>query len=107
MRAPYWLCTRPSRKAKALSTGVADHVLDPSRDDIAARVAEITGGLGADVCFECSSVNAVLDQLFDAVKPAASRDVESFQPLGEVFGVGHATFPFFAGRINRPSSPSL
>ena len=58
-----------ARKAKALSTGVADHVLDPSRDDIAARVAEITGGLGADVCFECSSVNAVLDQLLVAVKP--------------------------------------
>ena len=58
-----------ARKAKALSTGVADHVLDPSTDDIAARVLEITGGLGADVCFECSSVNAVLDQLLVVVKP--------------------------------------
>ena len=53
----------------ATSSGVADHVLDPSKDDIAARVLEITGGLGADVCFECSSVNAVLDQLIVVVKP--------------------------------------
>lgn len=58
-----------ARKAKALSTGVADHVLDPSKDDVTAAVLEITGGLGADVCFECSSVNAVLDQLLVAVKP--------------------------------------
>jgi (R,R)-butanediol dehydrogenase/meso-butanediol dehydrogenase/diacetyl reductase len=53
----------------ALSTGVADHVLDPSTEDVAARVLELTDGLGADVCFECSSVNAVLDQLLAAVKP--------------------------------------
>ena len=58
-----------ARKAKALSTAVADHVLDPSKDDVVARVLELTHGLGADVCFECSSVNAVLDQLLDAVKP--------------------------------------
>jgi len=58
-----------ARKAKALSTGVADHVLDPSTDDVVARVLELTGGRGADVCFECSSVNAVLDQLLAAVKP--------------------------------------
>ena len=58
-----------ARKAKALSTGVADHVLDPSTDDIPARVLEITEGFGADVCFECSSVNAVLDLLLVVVKP--------------------------------------
>lgn len=59
----------PARKAKAVSTGVADHVLDPSEVDVVARVHEITSGLGADVCFECTSVNAVLDQLIQAVKP--------------------------------------
>jgi (R,R)-butanediol dehydrogenase/meso-butanediol dehydrogenase/diacetyl reductase len=58
-----------ARKAKALSTGVADYILDPSTDDVTARVLELTNGLGADVCFECSSVNAVLDQLLVAVKP--------------------------------------
>jgi (R,R)-butanediol dehydrogenase/meso-butanediol dehydrogenase/diacetyl reductase len=59
-----------ARKAKALSTGVADHVLDPRSDDVVARVLELTDGVGADVCFECTSINAVLDQLIDAVRPA-------------------------------------
>ncbi|MHA7135038.1 2,3-butanediol dehydrogenase [Oerskovia turbata] len=59
-----------ARKAKALATGVADHVIDPSKEDLVARVREITDGRGADVAFECTSVNAVLDQLFDAVRPA-------------------------------------
>jgi len=59
-----------ARKEKARSTGVADHVLDPSKEDMVARVRELTGGNGADVCFECTSVNVVLNQLFDAVRPA-------------------------------------
>jgi len=59
-----------ARKHKARETGVADYVIDPSQEDVAARVRELTGGVGADVAFECTSVNAVLDQLFDAVKPA-------------------------------------
>ena len=58
-----------ARKAMATSTGVADHVLDPAAEDVVARVRELTDGVGADVCFECTSVNAVLDQLLDAVKP--------------------------------------
>lgn len=59
-----------ARKAKALSSGVADHVIDPSTTDVAARVRELTNGVGADVAFECTSVNVVLDMLFDAIKPA-------------------------------------
>lgn len=60
-----------ARKQKALDTGVADYVIDPSQENLIARVQEITGGTGADVAFECTSVNVVLDQLFDAVKPTA------------------------------------
>lgn len=60
-----------ARKAKALDAGVADHVIDPSQEDLIARVNELTDGVGADVAFECTSVNVVLDQLFDAVKPTA------------------------------------
>jgi (R,R)-butanediol dehydrogenase/meso-butanediol dehydrogenase/diacetyl reductase len=52
-----------ARKAMATATRVADHVLDPSAEDVVARVRELTDGVGADVCFECSSVNTVLDQL--------------------------------------------
>ena len=59
-----------ARKDKARTTGVADHVIDPSQEDLAARVRQLTGGNGADVGFECTSVNAALDQLFDAIKPA-------------------------------------
>ena len=59
-----------ARKEKARATGVADYVLDPSKEDVVARVHELTGGNGADVCFECTSVNVVLNQLFDAVRPA-------------------------------------
>lgn len=59
-----------ARKEKARSTKVADHVLDPSEVDVAAAVRELTGGVGADVGFECTSVNAVLDTLLDAVRPA-------------------------------------
>ncbi|MDM4763573.1 2,3-butanediol dehydrogenase [Galbitalea sp. SE-J8] len=60
-----------ARKAKALATGVADHVFDPTEVDVAAEVRRLTGGQGADVGFECTSVDAVLDMLLDAVRPAA------------------------------------
>jgi (R,R)-butanediol dehydrogenase/meso-butanediol dehydrogenase/diacetyl reductase len=59
-----------ARKAMAVSTGVADHVLDPTQGDVGAEVRKLTEGRGADVGFECSSVDAVLDMLLDAVKPA-------------------------------------
>lgn len=58
------------RRQKALDTGVADHGLDPRQVDVAEEVRRLTGGKGADVAFECSSVNVVLDTLFDAVRPA-------------------------------------
>ena len=58
-----------ARKEKATSTGVADHVLDPSQVDVAAKVRELTDGRGVDVAFECSSVNVVLDTLLDATRP--------------------------------------
>ncbi|WP_138760504.1 2,3-butanediol dehydrogenase [Modestobacter altitudinis] len=58
-----------ARKAKAVETKVAEHVLDPTEGNVADRVRELTGGRGADVCFECTSVNAVLDTLIDAVRP--------------------------------------
>jgi (R,R)-butanediol dehydrogenase / meso-butanediol dehydrogenase / diacetyl reductase len=57
-----------ARKAKALSTGVADHVFDPTEVDVAAEVRALTGGAGADVAFECSSVDVVLDMLLDGLK---------------------------------------
>jgi (R,R)-butanediol dehydrogenase/meso-butanediol dehydrogenase/diacetyl reductase len=58
-----------ARKEKATSSGVADHVLDPSKEDVPARVRELTGGPRADAAFECAGVNAVLDTMLDAVRP--------------------------------------
>lgn len=58
-----------ARKAMARKTGVADDVFDPRDGDVAEKVRERTGGRGADVGFECSSVPVVLDMLIDAVRP--------------------------------------
>ena len=60
-----------ARKKMALSTGVADEVLDPREGDVAEKVRERTDGQGADLGFECSSVPVVLDMLLDAVRPGA------------------------------------
>ncbi|MCP3426659.1 2,3-butanediol dehydrogenase [Rothia sp. AR01] len=58
------------RRRKALETGVADHAISPREVDVVEKVRELTGGRGADVGFECSSVDVVLDMLLDAVRPA-------------------------------------
>ncbi|MEP9393712.1 MULTISPECIES: 2,3-butanediol dehydrogenase [Gordonia] len=57
------------RRQKALDAKVADHVIDPSAEDVAARVRAITDGRGADVGFECTSVQPGLDALVDALAP--------------------------------------
>lgn len=59
----------PLRRQKALDAKAADHVIDPSATDVAEEVRRLTGGKGADVAFEATSVNVVLDTLLDAVKP--------------------------------------
>ncbi len=59
-----------ARKEKALSSGAADYVVDPTSENVKARVLELTGGVGADVAFECAGVNIVLDTLLDALRPA-------------------------------------
>lgn len=58
-----------ARKKMARDTGVADEVFDPREVDVAGKIRELTGGKGAVVGFECSSVPAVLDMLMDAVRP--------------------------------------
>lgn len=57
------------RRQKAIDTGVADHALDPREVDVVEEVKRLSDGRGADVGFECSSVNVVLDTLFDAIRP--------------------------------------
>ncbi|WOO79076.1 (R,R)-butanediol dehydrogenase [Vanrija pseudolonga] len=65
------------RRQKATETGVAAHVFDPRTDDVVARVKELTGGKGADIGFECTSVQPAFDTLIDALKPTGVLVVES------------------------------
>lgn len=65
------------RRKKALDTGVAAHVFNPIDTDVVAEVKALTGGKGADVGFECTSVQPALDTLFDAIKPTGVIVVES------------------------------
>ncbi|KAL8986605.1 MAG: hypothetical protein Q9177_004115 [Variospora cf. flavescens] len=46
----------------------AHHVLDPTQDDIVARVREICGGVGADVGFDAAGVQVGLDQALKAIR---------------------------------------
>lgn len=57
------------RRQKALDSGVADAALNPAEVDVVAEVNALTDGAGADVAFECTSVQIVLDTLMDAIRP--------------------------------------
>lgn len=46
----------------------ADHVLDPTKDDIVAKVREICDGQGANVAFDAAGVQAGLDQAVLAIR---------------------------------------
>jgi (R,R)-butanediol dehydrogenase/meso-butanediol dehydrogenase/diacetyl reductase len=63
------IITEISAARKERARTIADHVLDPADEDVHARVLDLTGGVGADVGFECAGVNAVMDQVLDAVRP--------------------------------------
>ena len=66
------ICTEvsPQRSAIAEQLG-ADCVLNPvgGRETLITRVAEMTGGLGVDIAFECSGTPAAFRQSFDLVRP--------------------------------------
>ena len=56
-----------TRRETAMSSGVADVVVDPSKEDLRAVVAEHTKGAGADVAFDAAGVAVVVDQLLDVL----------------------------------------
>jgi (R,R)-butanediol dehydrogenase/meso-butanediol dehydrogenase/diacetyl reductase len=60
-----------ARKAKAPGAG-ADVVLDPTEEDVPARVRELTGGAGADVTFECAGLDPVLAQAVASTRPGGT-----------------------------------
>lgn len=57
----------PKRKEFAKQFG-ADHVLDPSKDDIVAKVRDLCDGKGANVAFDCAGVQAGLDQAVPSIR---------------------------------------
>lgn len=48
------------RKAYSQQFG-ADHVLDPTKDDVVAKCKELCDGVGVNVAFDCAGVKASLD----------------------------------------------
>lgn len=57
----------PKRKEFARKFG-AHHVIDPTQDDIVAKVRELCDGRGANVAFDAAGVQAGLDQAILAVR---------------------------------------
>lgn len=57
------------RRQKAIEAGVVDEAFDPREVDVAEEVRKRTDGKGADVAFEATSVQPVLDTLMDALRP--------------------------------------
>lgn len=55
------------RKEKAMTAG-ATMILDPSSDDVPARLQEITDGLGVDVAFECVGASPALQSALDSTR---------------------------------------
>jgi (R,R)-butanediol dehydrogenase/meso-butanediol dehydrogenase/diacetyl reductase len=64
-----------ARREKALSSGVADDVVDPANDDLRAVVAERTGGAGADVAFDAAGVAVVVGQLLSVLGAGVRLEV--------------------------------
>lgn len=58
------------RRQKALDSGVADYAFTPAQSDVAQEVRALSAsGDGADVAFECTSVQPAMDTLVDALRP--------------------------------------
>lgn len=65
----------PARREKALTSGVADAVVDPANEDLAAVVAERTGGADAAVAFDAAGVGVVVEQLLSVLGAGGRLEV--------------------------------
>ncbi|KAL8670048.1 MAG: hypothetical protein Q9168_005394 [Polycauliona sp. 1 TL-2023] len=57
----------PGRREFAKKLG-AHYTLDPTKDDVVAKVKEICGGVGADVAFDAAGVQVGLEQALKAIR---------------------------------------
>jgi (R,R)-butanediol dehydrogenase / meso-butanediol dehydrogenase / diacetyl reductase len=64
-----------ARREKALSSGVADVVVDPAHEDLSAVVAARTRGAGAEVAFDAAGVPAVVEQLLGVLGAGGRLEV--------------------------------
>jgi (R,R)-butanediol dehydrogenase/meso-butanediol dehydrogenase/diacetyl reductase len=64
-----------ARREKALSSRVADTVVDPAAEDLRSVVAARTDGAGADVAFDAAGVPAVVEQLFGVLGAGGRLEV--------------------------------
>jgi (R,R)-butanediol dehydrogenase/meso-butanediol dehydrogenase/diacetyl reductase len=63
------IVAEPNPNRAALAAGLqVGPVLDPTVDDFAERIAELTGGVGVDVGVECSGTSAGLGTCLDSVR---------------------------------------
>ena len=58
----------PKRKEFAKHFGATD-VIDPSKEDVVARVREICGNVGVEIVFDCAGVQAALDTAVLSLRP--------------------------------------
>jgi (R,R)-butanediol dehydrogenase/meso-butanediol dehydrogenase/diacetyl reductase len=65
----------PERRAKALSSAVADVVIDPSAEDLKAVVAQHTNGAMADYAFDAAGLAPVVNQLLDSLAGGGRLEV--------------------------------
>ncbi|KAG5920984.1 hypothetical protein E4U42_006009 [Claviceps africana] len=62
------VCEVSTRRREFAAQFGAHHTIDPVKEDLVARVAEVTGGRGADVAFDCAGAQAALDTAFESLK---------------------------------------
>jgi S-(hydroxymethyl)glutathione dehydrogenase/alcohol dehydrogenase len=72
---------RAPRREDARRLG-ATHIIDPTREDTVARVRELTGGVGADVCIDGVGTPATTMQAYDAVHRCGSVIIVGLPPQG-------------------------
>ena len=64
--------SEPALKRREIAKDLgADVVYDPTAPgiDVPAKVAEVTGGHGADIVFECAGIQPTLNAALQAVRP--------------------------------------
>lgn len=62
------VCEVSTRRREFAKQFGAHHTIDPINEDVVARVAKLTRGLGADVGFDCAGAQNALDTAFESLR---------------------------------------